>query len=240
MAALTNWGWSLSNPINPEFATPRGRNAAAGSAIAVALLLHVVLGWLLLQQSVFAVRAPAPMDVELVRLPPPALPAKPVVVTPKPVPKTVIHISPVPVTHVKIRSAARHVAPHMAPPAPKIRHFNQANADSGLGLDLSTPDAGNGQGSLGNFEDSVKERIAAAKTYPPGIKGIWNECVENYRVTVAGNGALVSYKLYGCGNPFLDAAARAAILVAAPYPVPPNFGGTQYDVYGSLIFKKQQ
>jgi TonB family protein len=83
----------------------------------------------------------------------------------------------------------------------------------------------------------VKQRIEAAKTYPPGLAHMWNECVVSYSVTIDRNGALLDYKLWRCGDPFLDSAARAAILMAAPFPLPPNFGGSQYTVFGSLVFK---
>ncbi len=102
--------------------------------------------------------------------------------------------------------------------------------------------SGRGQGSLASFSDGVNQRIASFKTYPPGLPSshglkFWMECVVSYRVTIARNGGLIRYKLFGCDNPYLDAAARAAILLASPYPVPPDFGGSRYDIYGSLIFK---
>ena len=118
-------------------------------------------------------------------------------------------------------------------------HFAGNTSDTGLGLNLAPPSSGTGTGSVGAFDDAVKQRIEAAKTYPPAIKGMWNECTVSYRVSVNRTGQLLSYRLYGCGNPFLDSAARAAILTASPFPVPPDFGGTAYDVYGSLIFKQK-
>jgi outer membrane biosynthesis protein TonB len=123
-------------------------------------------------------------------------------------------------------------------PAPPS-HFGTAGAQSGLGLDLASPGGGggNGQGSIGAYDDAVKQSIQAAKTYPPGIPYEWNECVVEYQVTVDRNGQLLGYKLYGCDDPFLDSAARAAILMAAPFPVPPDFGASQYTIFGSLVFK---
>ncbi len=118
-------------------------------------------------------------------------------------------------------------------------HFSAAGADDGLGLDIGTPSGGTGHGSLGDFDDAVKQRILAAKTYPPGMKYVWNECVIEYRVTVDHTGQLLNYSITGCDNPFLESAARAAIISASPFPVPPDFGGTQYDVYGTLVYKQR-
>lgn len=118
-------------------------------------------------------------------------------------------------------------------------HFGAAGSAAGLGLNLGTPSSGsaNGHGSMGDFDDAVKRRIQEAKTYPPGLPYTWDECVVEYSVTVDRTGQLLDYKLYGCGNPYLDSAARAAILTASPFPVPPDFGGSEYTVYGSLVFK---
>jgi outer membrane biosynthesis protein TonB len=223
---------------------PRHR-IIAGFAVLAALLLHALLVWLLLQQTV-VVAAPRPISVFLVRQQAVAVP-KPKAAN-VPVPKPVIH-APVPVAvHLKPQSRTpRHAAARRLiipqPQIPLVPHFNQST-DSGLGLNLGAPSSGSGNGRalLTGFDDAVKQRIEAEKTYPPGMapyEGMtfWNECIVNYRVTVDRYGDLLSYKLYGCGNPFLDSATRAAILMASPFPVPPDFGGDHYDIYGSLIFK---
>ena len=228
--------------------TCRHHRGIAGLAILVALLLHTLLAWLVLQQTVVVARPRPPISVFVVRPPPVTVP-KPKAVT-VPVPKPVVHPSVPVVIHVKPQShpqqhnAARHLAVPQRQPPP-VPHFNQST-DSGLGLDLGPPVSGNsnGQSLLAGFDDSVKQRIQANKTYPPGMapsNGLtfWNQCVVSYRVTVDRYGGLLSYKLYGCGNPFLDSAARAAILMASPFPVPPDFGGNRFDVYGSLVFKQK-
>ena len=220
----------------------------AGFAVLAALLLHALLAWLLLQQTVVVAHTRPPISVFVVRPPAVTVP-KPKAVT-VPVQKPVVH-PPVPAAfHVKPQShpqqhnAARHlIIPQ--PKLPPVPHFNQST-DSGLGLDLGAPSSGNSNGRalLTGFDDAVKHRIEAEKTYPPGMapyEGMtfWNECIVNYRVTVDRYGDLLSYKLYGCGNPFLDSATRAAILMASPFPVPPDFGGNRFDVYGSLVFKQK-
>lgn len=218
----------------------------AGFAVLAALLLHALLVWLLFQQTV-VVAAPRPISVFLVR--PPAVAAPKPKAADVPVPKPVTH-APVPVAiHLKPQSRTpRHEAARRLiipqPKLPPVPHFNQST-DSGLGMDLGAPSSGNSNGRalLTGFDDAVKHRIEAEKTYPPGMapyEGMtfWNECIVNYRVTVDRYGDLLSYKLYGCGNPFLDSATRAAILMASPFPVPPDFGGDHYDIYGSLIFKR--
>jgi outer membrane biosynthesis protein TonB len=232
----------LKNPASPEFGPGR---AVATAAIAAALLLHAALVWLLLQEAVVLPRPRPPIAVTLVRpppAPPPPVPQKKDATAPvitKPIPHAPIPIAhPSPQIHVQHTGAPKRQAPRPAK-APLVPHFNTAPSDDGLGLDLNTPSAGTGQGSMGDFDDGVKQRIEAHKTYPPAIKGMWNQCVVSYRVTVDQHGQLVNYKLFGCGNPFLDAAARAAILLASPFPVPPDFGGSRYDVYGSLIFKQK-
>jgi protein TonB len=191
--------------------------------------LHAALVWLVLQQGVIYVPPREPMSVTLVR--PAPLP------TPKPLPKPL----PKPVVQVKapqLRNLARHQSTPKPQPAPMVNHFAPAD-DNGLNLNLPPPPSGTGKGSMGDFDDAVKDRIIANKTYPPGMKGMWNECVVSYRVTVDHTGQMLSYKLYGCGNPFLDSAARAAIMLSAPFPVPPDFGGDHYDVFGSLVYRHQ-
>jgi outer membrane biosynthesis protein TonB len=223
---------------------PRHR-IIAGFAVLAALLLHGLLVWLLFQQTV-VVAAPRPISVFLVRPTAVAAP-KPKAVN-VPVPKPVVH-APVPVAvDLKPQSRPRehHAVRRVVIPQPQIPlvpHFTPST-DSGLGLDLGPPASGssNGQALLTGFDDAVKQRIEAEKTYPPGMAPyhgmtFWNECIVSYRVTVDRYGDLLGYKLYGCGNPFLDSATRAAILMASPFPVPPDFGGDHYDIYGSLIFK---
>jgi outer membrane biosynthesis protein TonB len=216
--------------------TLRDERGYASAAIFASLLLHLLLAWCVLRHVVDVTPAPRFISVVLVRPQPIPKPKPPVIkkVAPSaaPVPKPVAHAAPAPVIHVRPQVHA-----HQARPAPPVGHFGTSGAESGLGLDLGSPSGGNGQGSIGDFDDAVKQRIEAAKTYPPGIPYMWNECVVEYQVTVNQTGQLLSYKLYGCDDPFLDSAARAAILMASPFPVPPNFGGSQYTVFGSLVFK---
>jgi len=231
MAVSTKWAWSLSNPTNREFLVPRDTKGIAGFAILAALFLHGLLLWLVLQNTV-TIHVRPPISVELVRLPRPPI-VKPAVQV---LPSVVIPVRPKPALP---RVIIKHLAPAKPRYSPPPIHGAPANQDDGLGLGLVQPNAGTGQGSLDGFEAGVRQKIEAAKTYPPGTPGLWNECVVNYRVTVDHSGQLLRYKLFGCGNPFLDAAARAAILVASPFPVPPNFGGSTYNVFGSLIYKQQ-
>jgi len=216
----------------------------AAVAVFASIVLHIILAGLVVKMAVQTTPPPRFIAVDLVRLPPPVV--KPV---PKPVPKPkpVLLPKPVAVTRPVPHPVPEHQAPahgHLPRiiaerprPAPPAMHFGAAGAQAGLGLDLGTPAGGSGQGSMDGFDDSVKARIEAAKTYPPGLPGTWNECAIDYSVTIDRNGQLVDYKLWGCGDPFLDSAARAAILVAGPFPPPPDFGGAQYTVFGTLIFK---
>jgi outer membrane biosynthesis protein TonB len=218
--------------------TVRVDRSWATIAIFASLMLHVLLVWAVLRLVIDVVPPPRFISVILVRPPPPPRPKvaavqKPGATSPPPVPKPIPHAAPGPVTHAKPNIHVRQ-----ARPAPPVSHFGTSGAEAGLGMDLNGPSGGGGgYGSIGDFDDAVKQRIQAAKTYPPGIPYMWNECVVEYQVTVDRTGQLLSYKLYGCDDPFLDSAARAAILMASPFPVPPNFGGTQYTVFGSLVFK---
>lgn len=215
----------------------RGR---ASIAILASLLLHFLLAWCVLRLVIESVPPPRFIAVTVVRPQPVPLPPIKPVVLPKPaaaappLPKPIPHAMPGPVTQARPKLRVQQTRP-----APPVAHFGTSGAQAGLGLGLASPSGGggSGHGSIGDFDDAVKQRIQAAKTYPPGIPYMWNECVVEYQVTVDRNGQLVSYKLYGCGNPFLDSAARAAILMAAPFPIPPDFGGSRYIVFGSLVFK---
>lgn len=217
-------------------------------AVSISLLLHVLLAWAVLRLVIDIIPPPRVISVVMVMPPPvpkPAAPAKPKAARPPPVAKPVPHAALAPVIHARpVPHAEPGPVAHAKPraralPAPPPGHFGTAGTESGLGLNLGAPSGGgaNGQGGLGAFDDAVKQRIEAAKTYPPGLPHTWNECVVEYQVVVSRTGQLVSYKLYGCDDPFLDSAARAAILMASPFPVPPDFGGTQYTVFGSLVFK---
>jgi protein TonB len=210
----------------------------AGAAILVSAVLHILLAWAVLRLVIDVVPPPRIIHVILVRPKPPPPPkpvaAKKTAPVPRapPVPKPIPHAAPRPITQAKPNMRVQR-----SMPAPPVGHFGTSGAGAGLGLNIGSPSGGGGAGSIGNFDDAVKQRIQAAKTYPPGIPYMWNECVVEYQVTVDTTGQLVSYKLYGCNDPFLDSAARAAILMASPFPVPPNFGGSQYTVFGSLVFK---
>jgi outer membrane biosynthesis protein TonB len=190
-----------------------------------------------LQQGVIAMPPRPPVLVTVLR-PAPVVAPRP---APKPVPKLLPKPVPKPMIVVKaprLREMTRAQAPPRPRPAPPVNHFAAA-MDNGLNLNLAPPPSGTGHGSMGAFDDAVKQQIMAHKTYPPGLKGMWDECVVSYRVTVDRSGQMLSYQLFGCGNPFLDSAARAAILLANPFPVPPDFGGSHDDVYGSLVFRGQ-
>jgi len=214
----------------------RDERGFASAAIFASLVLHLLLAWCVLRHVADVTPPPHFIAVTLVR-PQPVPPPKPPAVQKKPVsapsvPKPVARAAPGLIIQAKPKLRVQQ-----ARPAPPVAHFGTSGVEAGLGLGLGTPSGGNGHGSIGDFDDAVKQRIEAAKTYPPGIPYIWNECVVEYQVTVNQAGQLLSYKLYGCDDPFLDSAARAAILMASPFPVPPNFGGSQYTVFGSLVFK---
>jgi protein TonB len=208
----------------------------------VSALLHLLLAWAVLRLVIDVVPPPRVISVIVIHPPPPLpipkVPPKPAAASAPPVAKPIPHAPPGPVTRARPQARARPAQVLPAPPS----HFGTAGAQSGLGLDLTAPGGGggNGNGSIGDYDDAVKQRIQAAKTYPPGIPYEWNECVVEYQVTVDRTGQLLTYKLYGCGDPFLDSAARAAILMAAPFPVPPDFGGSQYTIFGSLVFKHSE
>jgi outer membrane biosynthesis protein TonB len=188
---------------------PRADRRYAKIAISTALLLHALLLWLVLRYVIVIVPVPRFISVILIQ----------------------------PAAH---GSTAKR-ASSKQPAAASGLHFTASGSSSDLGINLA-PTAGgtgNGRGGLEAFDDAVKRRIEAAKNYPVGLPDMWMECVIEYQVTVDRSGQLLSYKIYPCGNALLDSAARAAILTASPYPVPPNFGGTQYTVFGSLVYAQQ-
>ena len=205
-------------------------------ALAVSVVLHLPLLVVVLTLGTAPTPHPRTVTVTLFRPPPPKIetPAPPKVEPtpppPRPAPQPPIRqVEPLPQPIVK------PVAPVPAPEPPK--HFRAAEHDTGLGVDLGGEESGDGSKAVAAYADSVKQRIQAAKTYPPALKGMHNECVVGYRVTIDRQGQILDYQIDGCGNPFLDSAARAAILKAAPYPLPPKFAGERHDVYGSLIFR---
>ena len=69
---------------------------------------------------------------------------------------------------------------------PASMHFTAAGDTADLGMDLGPPAAGggNGKGGLDAFDDAVKHRIEAVKTYPMGPPKMWMACVIEYQVTV--------------------------------------------------------
>lgn len=235
-------------------------------AIGVSVLAHALLFWLVLRIVFQTTERPAPLAVTLVHVPPPAIPRppppppppKPPPAKPKPVTRPVLPASPPPAPVPLRRAAPRPVtaarpnrivprpAParrpiaRTAPVGPPVMHFGAAD-ESGLGLDLGTPSGGggSGHGSIDAFDEAVKRRIQSMKTYPPGLPYMPMECIVEYRVSVDRNGNMIDYRLTGCGNAFLDSATRAAILKAAPFARPPDFGGNRYDVYGTMIYLKQ-
>ena len=243
MAVSARSGWSLNRRTPPELDAVRDDRTWATIAILVSIVMHILLAWAVLRLVIDIVPPPRIISVILVRPPPPPPPPKmaaapkPAATSPAPVAKPIPHARPGAITHTKPT-----IREQIARPVPPVSHFGTSAAGAGLGMDLSGPSGGggNGYGSIGAFDDAVKERIQAAKTYPPGIPYMWDQCVVEYQVTVDRSGQLLGYKLYGCGNPFLDSAARAAILMASPFPVPPDFGGSQYTVFGSLVFKQNQ
>jgi periplasmic protein TonB len=250
MVASPASGWFRNRRTNPELDAIRADRSIASIAILGSLLLHLLLAWVVLRHAYEEVRPGRILSVTLVRVPPPPPPKprpveKPVAASPPPVPKPVPQAAPGPVALPKPKALAQqHSTQERKSMAktiegPPVMHFGAAGAAPGLGLDLGTPSGGggSGHGSIGAFDDEVKSKIEAAKTYPPGIPYMWNECVVEYQVTVDASGNLLNYKLYGCNDPFLDSAARAAILMASPFPVPPDFGGSHYTVFGSLVFK---
>jgi hypothetical protein len=190
----------------------RADRGYASVAIFASLVVHFLLAWLLLQYVIYVVPPPPPkpISVILVRQIPPGRPTK------------------------------RPASARSGTPLPAM-HFAAAGNTADLGMDLGPPvgGSGNGHGGLDAFDVAVKQSIEAEKTYPPGLPNEWMDCVIEYQVTVNQAGQLLSYKLYGCGNPFIDSAAEAAILMASPYPVPPDFGGSQYTVFGSLVYARQ-
>ncbi len=233
----------------PQLGSPvtiRSDNKGFGPlAVLASVLVHLWLAWLFLTHRFEETLPHPPVIVFLARqtevVPPPAKPVElphPVVTPP---------VAPLPAHRVTpervIRAKPSRLAPQpetVTPPSPPATpakasplHFGAAGSDSDLDLDSGE---GNGHAAIAAFDDDVKKRILAAKTYPPGLPHIWNECVVGYRVTVDRTGQLLDYKIDGCGNPFLDSATRSAILKASPFPVPPNFGGEKYDIYGSLVY----
>lgn len=242
--------------------------AIATSVLAHAVLLWAILHIVLGNTGppppvpVTLIREPPPL-----RLPPKPVPPKPVpppprpiprpmpvprpaAPSPRPIPKPVPHAPPHPITHARPNLLAQRRAPIPRPTTratragPPVMHFGSAGAEAGLGLDLGAPSGGGGgatgasHGSIDGFAESVKRRIQSMKTYPPGLPYLPMECIVEYRVTVDARGNMIDYRITGCGNPFLDSATRAAILKAAPFARPPDFGGTRYDVYGTLIYLK--
>lgn len=243
--------------------TTEARSAARLLAIAFSLLLHAALVWLVLQIVLGTATPPPPVAVTLVHEPaPPPRPApvlpepaprplpivrpvvRPVVQSPPPAPVPRRQAAPRPVVTIRPNRAAQRRAPVVRPTAratpsgPPVMHFGAAGADAGLGLDLGTPSGGggSGHGSIDAFDEAVHRRIQSMKSYPPGLPYMPMECIVEYRVSVDPDGNMIDYHLTGCGNPFLDSATRAAIMKAAPFPRPPDFGGKRYEVYGNLIY----
>ena len=78
--------------------------------------------------------------------------------------------------------------------------------------------------------------MLAAKRQPSLAWDRRNTCVVAYRVSVTRTGALAGFSIDPCGVPEINAAARATIQGAGPFPPPPDLGAAASEVHGSLIF----
>ena len=82
--------------------------------------------------------------------------------------------------------------------------------------------AGSGDGELGKESvlAQIKERIAAAKRYPPLARrrGIEGEVVVRFSIDAAGAPQTIEI-IRSSGSPILDEEVRATVLRAAPMPV---------------------
>ncbi len=201
--------------------------------------LHLaVLALILARSGAIESLLPAPSPVrilpsEVIRPPPPppVPPPPPEALLPVPVPE--IAVAPPPPSAAAPRAVLR-----AAPAGPPVAHFGAAGADEGLGIAAATSKAGGagGRGSLGAFEARVKQAILARKVQPVLAWDRRNTCVVNYTATVARDGSLAGLAIDPCAIPEINAAARAAIREAAPFPPPPDLGAARYDVHGTLIF----
>jgi protein TonB len=199
-----------------------------GAAIAVTALLHVLALWMVARLPAERPTLPHPVMLMLFQTREPEKAVEP--------PKLPLELP-------KQIKAKLPEAPVVSLPQPlrekeeRVLHFSAPEQNDGLAVDLEGPESGPSHAAVTDFADRVRKRIQAAKTYPAALARMHNECVINYRVSVDRQGQLLDYRIEGCGNPFLESAARAAVIKAAPYPLPPEFAGERYDVFGSLIYR---
>ncbi len=201
--------------------------------------LHVLLLLVLLTTTgAIPPLLPAILPARLI-LQPPARP-------PPPPPQIRPSLSAPPLLPMTLPDIAVAAPPPVRPSAPRAitataarpaSHFGAAT-DSGLGLDVATAAGGGSaaRGTLAGFEAAVRARVLAAKHQPQLAWDRRNTCVVAYRVSVTASGALAGFSIDPCGVPEINAAARAALASAGPFPPPPALGAATTEVHGTLIF----
>lgn len=216
---------------------PRVQRALSGGIVA---MLHLALVVLLITQSETVQGVLRPLVPATLLPPPPAEKPKPPEVQvkvppvpmPVPVPEVVVGPPPgqsnAPVAVVRVPFAK----------GPPVSHFGSAGEDTGLAVRANTGRGGGaqGRGSLGDFDAAVKRAVLRRKRQPFLAFGRRRDCVVNYTVTVARNGALAGLSVDPCAVPEINAQAEEAIRAAAPFPPPPDLGAPTYDVHGTLIY----
>ena len=224
-------------------------------ATTISLIAHGLLAWLIFS---FTIDVGEPMEaqkvlmLEFASVPPPPPPPPPQVKPPKPVSPT------------KPRDAAHHAdKPKTAEPKPALthaplktqtpttsvppQHFFGAHDDS-HGTSQEDGEAARND-SLGgtpasvhmsappDYAEIVKAKIIAAKVYPQDAQQKQQQCKVAYQVNIDKRGNIASYEIEPCPVDSLNTATRNAILKAAPFPPPPDFTGSFFELYGSLIFR---
>ena len=140
---------------------------------------------------------------------------------------------------IELARPATNTAPRTASamaPGP-AGHFGAATV-SGLGLEVGRLAGGGAvdRGGLAAFEAAVRRQILAGKQQPVLGWDRRNTCVVGYTVHIDAGGRLSGYSIDPCAVPEINEAARSAIRRAA-FPRPPGFGGKDYEVHGSLVFR---
>ncbi len=218
------------------------RSSGTQRLVALSLVagLHVLLLVALTSTGALPALLPAVVPATLILATPPR--------PPPPLPRIQPALSappPIAVAAPEIRLAAPAQAQPLTPraitraaPAAQAAGRFAAATDGGLGLDVAASGGGGlaARGSLAGFEAAVRARVLAAKRQPSLAWDRRNTCVVAYRVSVTRTGALAGFSIDPCGVPEINAAARAAIQGAGPFPPPPDLGAAASEVHGSLIF----
>jgi protein TonB len=220
------------------------RPGAAATLVIHGAALVAIWGW---SSGVVKPTAP-PLVIELIRIRPEPrqeiTPPKPEPVKEKQLalapPKPAAPLQPAPKTVATSAAQAETYTPpappvNAAPPGP-VAPSVPAPAQPAPQV-AAAPKQISTEGIPTDYVNQVYARINRNADYPREAKMRRQQGKVGYRLTLNPDGSLVYFDIQSSGVEALDEAARDAIRRAAPFPRPPDLGGSSYLLAGNIIFK---